>query len=75
MPVNLASELRSELKRYISSVDRNEAADTVVAILVDNDVDIEDIRSSFKGDPDIKRVLAQYTEDIDEDVDDDEVDG
>jgi len=70
MPAALASELWSELKRYISSVDRDEAADTVVNILIDNDIDIEEIKSNFKGDPEIKRALLQFTEDVDEDVDD-----
>ena len=68
MPVSLASELWSELKRYISTVDRDEAADTVVNLLIDNDVDIEEIKSSFKGDAEIKRALSQFTEDIEEET-------
>ena len=66
MPVALASELWRELKRYISTVDRDEAADTVVNILVDNDIDIEEIKANFKGDTEIKRALSQFTEDIEE---------
>ena len=72
MPVALASELWRELKRYISTVDRDEAAETVVNILIDNDVDAKEIRENFKGDSDIKRALAQYiddTGDIEEDID------
>ena len=71
MPVALASELWSELKRYISSVDRDEAADMVVNILVDNDIDIEEIKAHFKGDSEIKRALSQFTEDVEEDVEED----
>jgi hypothetical protein len=41
-------------------VDRDEAAETVVQILMDNDSDVEDIRSAFKGDTDIKRALTTY---------------
>jgi hypothetical protein len=66
MPVSLASELWSELKRYISTVDRDEAADTVVNILIDNDIDIEEIKANFKGDTEIKRALSQFTEDVEE---------
>lgn len=72
MPVALASELWGELKRYISTVDRDEAAETLVNILIDNDVDAEDIKTNFKGDTDIKRALAQYIEDMsdtEEDID------
>ena len=76
MPIALASELWSELKRYISTVDRDEAADTVVNILIDNDIDIEEIKSNFKGDVEIKRALSQFIEDDtdDDDNEDDEDD-
>ena len=73
MPVSLASELWGEVKRYISSVDREEAAEVVVNILIDNDIDVEEIKANFKGDSDIKRALAQFTEDLeDDDVDQEE---
>lgn len=67
MPVELASEIWREVKRYVNSVDREEAAETVVSILVDNDVDPEDIKTSFKGDSDIKRALTEYLKDHEED--------
>ena len=38
MSVELASEIWSEIKRYVNSVDRNEAAETLVSVLIDNDV-------------------------------------
>jgi len=41
-------------------VDRAEAAETVIQILMDNDSDVEDIRDAFKGDSDIKRALTAY---------------
>jgi biotin-(acetyl-CoA carboxylase) ligase len=58
--VAITSELWSELKRYVNTVDRNEAAETIVAILIDNDCDVDDIKNAFKGDSDIKRALAVY---------------
>jgi hypothetical protein len=58
--VTVASELWSELKRYVNTVDRDEAAETIVAILIDNDCDVDDIKNSFKGDSDIKRALTAY---------------
>ena len=84
MSETVVSELWSELKRYISVVDRNEAAEIVVSILIDNDVDVEDIRSAFKGDSDVKHALTSYldndkiyedeepsdVEEYDDDVDD-----
>lgn len=60
MSETIASEIWGELKRYINTVDRNEAAETVIQILMDNDSDVEDIRAAFKGDSDIKRALTSY---------------
>jgi hypothetical protein len=57
---HIVSEIWSELKRYINSVDRSEAADIVVSVMVDNDCAIDDIRDAFKGDSDIKRALTDY---------------
>jgi len=74
MSVELASEIWSEIKRYVNSVDRNEAAETLVSVLIDNDVSAEEIKSAFKGDGDIKRALAEYLkeeEELEEEEDDD----
>ena len=71
MTVDLASVLWSEVKNYIPSIDRQEAAEVVVSVLVDHDVDIEDIRQEFRGDSNIKAALAQYLKDH-EDEDDEE---
>ena len=77
MTVDLASVIWAEVKSFIPSIDRQEAAEIVVSVLVDHDVDIEDIRQEFKGDSDIKKALALYVKDHedngydDEDEDDD----
>lgn len=60
MSETIASEIWSELKRFVNTVDRAEAAETVIQILMDNDSDVEDIRDAFKGDSDIKRALTAY---------------
>ena len=76
--VAVASEMWSELKRYVNTVDRSEAAETVVAILIDTDCDVDDIKDTFKSDPDIKRALTAYLdndksyEDEDDDVEEEE---
>jgi hypothetical protein len=78
----VASEVWNELKRYVNTVDRQEAAETLVAVLIDHDEDVEDIRDAFKHDSDVKRALTVYLdndksyedEDVDEDIDEDETD-
>ena len=78
MTIEVAAELWGELKRYVNTVDREEAAESVVSILIDNDYDADDIRDAFKGDADIKRALTGYLDNNDtleediEDVDEDE---
>ena len=74
MPVDIASDLWNELKRYISTVDRSEAADVLVSLLIDNDYDAEEIKSAFKGDTDVKNALQSYIDDTEEDIDDNDDD-
>lgn len=72
MPITVAKELWGELKRYVNTVDREEAAETVVSVLIDNDIDPEDIKTEFKSDADIKRALTHYLKDQEEEEEDDD---
>jgi hypothetical protein len=72
MSVELSKELWNDLKRYINVVDRTDAAQSFVEVLIDNDVDVDDIKSAFKTDTDIKRALTSYLKD--HPADDDEED-
>lgn len=74
---DFASTIWDELKRYINTVDRLEAAETIVNVMIDNDIDVDDIRSEFKGDADIRRALAAYLdndkdESVDEEIDEED---
>lgn len=77
MTSQVASEIWNELKRYVNTVDRSEAAETLVAVLIDHDEDVEDIRDAFKHDSDVKRALTAYLdndnsyEDEDDEIDED----
>ena len=72
MSEQLASVIWGELKRYINTVDRPEAAETVVQILMDNDSDVEDIRDAFSGDRDIKTALTSYLDNDNDYAEEDE---
>ena len=74
MSVELSKEIWNELKRYVNVVDRNEAAETLVSVLIDNDCDAADIKSVFKSDPDVKSALASYLKDHAEEEDEEEYD-
>jgi hypothetical protein len=60
MSLELTVDLWEELKRYVNVVDRSDAADNLVAIMIDHDYAAEDILSVFSYDPDIKRALSSY---------------
>jgi hypothetical protein len=74
MSVELSSEIWNELKRYINTVDRQEAADVLVSVLVDNDVAPDDIRDVYKGDKEVKASLAAYIKDLDDEPEEEEYD-
>ena len=72
MSVELSKEIWDELKRYVNPQDRNEAAETLVSVLIDNDCDAADIKSVFKSDSEVKSALASYLKDHAEDEEDEE---
>ena len=80
MSVALAKEIWDELRRYVNTVDRSDAAETLVSVLIDNDAAADEIKEVFKTDSEVKRALASYLKDHeevdeqDDDYDDDEDD-
>jgi hypothetical protein len=70
MAVDLANEVWQELKRYVNGMDRAEAAEALVSVLIDNDVSAEEIKSAFKSDSEVKQALKQYLDDHADDEDD-----
>ena len=73
MSVELSKEIWNELKRYVNPQDRSEAAETMVSVLIDNDIGADDIKSVFKSDSDIKKALAIYLKDHEDEIDDEEL--
>jgi hypothetical protein len=73
MSVELSKEIWDEIKRYVNTVDRREAAETLVSVLIDNDVAADEIKETFKSDAEVRRALTSYLKDhADEEEDDDE---
>jgi hypothetical protein len=69
MAVNLANEVWQEIKRYVNGMDRAEAAESLVSVLIDNDISAEEIKAAFKSDSEVKQALKQYLDDHAEDDD------
>jgi len=74
MSVELSKEIWDELKRYVNPQDREEAAETLVSVLIDNDVDAPDIRAVFKSDSEVKAALASYLKDHAEEEEEEDFD-
>ena len=74
MSVELSKEIWDELKRYVNPQDRAEAVETLVAVLIDNDVGADEIKSVFKTDSEVKRALASYLEDHGDEINDEDED-
>jgi len=74
MAAELANEVWQEIKRYVNGMDRAEAAEALVSVLIDNDVSAEEIKSAFKSDSEVKQALKQYLDDHADDEEDDDYD-
>ena len=73
MSADLSKEIWNELKRYVNPQDRIEAAETLVSVLIDNDVGADEIKDTFKSDSEVKRALAHYLKDHEEEDDDEDL--
>lgn len=63
MNLTLIADTWSELRRYIIGTDMADAADSVVGLLLDNNIDPADIREAFGDDADIRKSLGGYADD------------
>jgi hypothetical protein len=72
MSVEVSKEIWDELKRYVNPQDREEAAEALVSVLIDNDVFADEIKGAFKNDSEVKKALASYLKDHEEDEEDEE---
>jgi len=64
-------EMYLSLKQYIPQKDRQEAADSLMSVMVDLLGDGE-LREFGNSDPALKRALKEYAADDEEDIDEDE---
>lgn len=74
MPITTANETWEVLREFIPAIDRAEAAESLVTMLVESGFDNIDIKDTFRGDRDIKNALAAYIRDheVDEYEDDED---
>lgn len=61
MSLSIVSEVWEVLREHVDFNDRSEAADSLVNYLMDNNYEVDDIKSEFK-DKDITKALKGYAE-------------
>lgn len=71
MQLDLVQEVWQELRRFVNNIDRSDAAESLVAVLVENGIEPADIQTEF-DDQDIRRALRMYLDDQDIEQDDDD---
>jgi hypothetical protein len=77
MSLDVISEVWDALREHIDLSERDDAADTLVNFLIDNNYEIDEIKDAFK-DKDITKALKGYAEehfpDEDEEYEDEDLD-
>jgi hypothetical protein len=72
--LNLVQESWQELRKYINTMDRSDAAESLVSVLIENGVDPGDIGRTFKDDSDVCNALKDYITDEENDDQLDDID-
>ena len=70
MSLDTIAEVWEALREHIDLSERNDAADTLVNFLIDNNYEIDDIKDAFK-DKDITKALKGYADEHFPEEDDD----
>jgi hypothetical protein len=70
MSLDTIAEVWDALREHIDLSERDDAADTLVNFLIDNNYEIDDIKDAFK-DKDITKALKGYAEEHFPEEDDD----
>jgi hypothetical protein len=66
MATQIVYEIWSELSRFLNPLDKVDAAESLVSILIDHDISAEEIADTFKKDKAIKTALEPYLDEIHE---------
>lgn len=74
MSVDVIAEVWEVLRMHIDFSERTDAAENLVGYMVENNIDVSDIKTAFHGDKEITTALKIYADNIDDpdDYDDDE---
>ena len=78
MSLKFVAEIWDAMSSHIDFNERNDAADTLINLLIDNNYEADDIKDAFRSDKEVLKALKGYAEqhDVEDDYEeyDDDVD-
>lgn len=69
--LGFVAEMWDVMREFVPMNDRPDAADDLIAFLIDNNQEADDIKDAFRGDKDISKALKGYAAAHEEDEDHD----
>ena len=73
--LGIVSEVWDVLRSHIDMNDRDDAADNLINLLIDNNYEADEIRNAFRGEKEILNALKNYIAEQEEDYDEEDYDG
>ena len=73
--LGIVSEAWDVLRSHIDMNDRDDAADNLINLLIDNNYEADEIRNAFRGEKEILNALKNYIAEQEEDYDEEDYDG
>lgn len=70
--LSLVSEVWDAMRTHIDFNDRNDAADTLVNLLIDNNYEADEIKDAFRGEKEVLNALKNYVAEHEEEYEEDE---
>jgi len=72
--LSFVAEVWDTLRTHIDLNDRDDAADSLITLLIENNYEPDDIKDAFRGDKDIGIALKYYADqhDVEEDYDEED---
>ena len=73
--LGIVSEVWDVLRSHIDMNDRDDAADNLINLLIDNNYEADEIRNAFRGEKEILNALKNYIAEQEEDYEEEDYDG
>ncbi len=72
--LNMAAEVWDALRNNIDLNDRDDAADNLVNLLIDNNYEADEIKDAFRGEKEVLSALKNYVSEHEEEYEEDDED-